>query len=333
MSSCVRGLAPNITVMIKQQNNRIHFCLSLVLLFTIGGGWALTGRTQEKISSEPLSQPQAESKPTLSQYQIKQLPAAPDLPLRSAEGREIKIYQIGSGENEYVFLFGTFHGDEPQGQELLERLMPEFIQKSKLIADKTIFVIPVVNPDGLARKTRFNFHKVDLNRNFNTGNFIPNQNPGTRYYSGKQPLSEPESKIIEALLRPYLTADKKPRLKILSIHAPLKMNNYDGPAEALAKEMSRHNKLPPKADIGYPTPGSFGSFYGKELKIPVVTLETGYERGEILWKHYRESLWTFVHTVLPESLSQKPSLSRIDPPILPESHDQADDLNNETKEE
>ena len=55
-----------------------------------------------------------------------------------------------------------------------------------------LWLIPTVNPDGDAHNTRYNAHRVDLNRNFPTS--WVKQGTGTRYYSGPKAASEPETR-------------------------------------------------------------------------------------------------------------------------------------------
>jgi hypothetical protein len=67
--------------------------------------------------------------------------------------------------------------------------------------------------------------------------------------------------------------------------------NYDGPARALAERMSKHCGYPVKATIGYSTPGSFGTYAGKELGTPTITFEL--PRGvdvDKIWDGCREAL-------------------------------------------
>ena len=58
-----------------------------------------------------------------------------------------------------------------------------------------------------------------------------------------------------------------------TINGKRQCNNYDGPARAIATAMHRRNGYPVVKSIGYPTPGSLGTWAGHERKIPIVTLE------------------------------------------------------------
>lgn len=60
---------------------------------------------------------------------------------------------------------------------------------------------------------------------------------------------------------------------ILSLHAPLRCVNYDGPAKEIAEKIAGFCNYPKIEDLGYPTPGSFGTYCGIERNIPTITLE------------------------------------------------------------
>ena len=107
-------------------------------------------------------------------------------------------------------------------------------------------------------------HGVDLNRNFPASNY-----KNSRRY-GKESASEPETQaILRALdqLQPALI------ISIHSIDGGRECDNYDGPGEAMATVMSGYNKYPVEPTIGYPTPGSMGTYCGIDRKIPMITLE------------------------------------------------------------
>ncbi len=162
-----------------------------------------------------------------------------------------------------VLIIGVFHGDEPQGKYLIEK----YIETN----DSNLLFIPCLNPDGLQNNTRTNANGVDLNRNFPTENWGKDTsgagNNPSDYYGGSAPASEIETQFLIDTIKKY-----SPRL-ILTLHAPYKVVNYDGPAEDVANEISKIINYPVEASIGYPTPGSFGTYCGIERNIPTITLE------------------------------------------------------------
>ena len=134
-----------------------------------------------------------------------------------------------------------------------------------------LLFIPCLNPDGLQNNTRTNANGVDLNRNFPTKNWGEDtsqagDNPDD-YYGGKSPASEIETQFVIDIIEKY-----KPKL-ILTLHAPYKIVNYDGPAKEIAQKISDIIGYPVEESIGYPTPGSFGTYCGVERNIPTITLE------------------------------------------------------------
>jgi protein MpaA len=55
--------------------------------------------------------------------------------------------------------------------------------------------------------------------------------------------------------------------------------------------MHRHNGYPVLATMGYPTPGSLGSWAGIDRQIPIVTLELPREdSGTAAWAQNKEAL-------------------------------------------
>ncbi len=183
---------------------------------------------------------------------------------KSERGRPVYLLDIGQGEHPTV-IFGAFHGDEQAGFHLVCQLADTLYAQPQLI-HKRVLLVPVVNPDGLLNRTRFNANKVDINRNFPTANWSPVARK-KRYFPGRQPGSEAETQLVMWLLEKYHPA------RIISIHDALKMNNFNGPAERLATLLAGYNHYPVTADVGYPTPGSFGNYAGVEHHIPTVTLE------------------------------------------------------------
>ena len=187
--------------------------------------------------------------------------------VKTLNGNSIELYNTGK-ESAKVLAIGVFHGDEPQGKYLIERFLKAFDK------DVSMLFIPCLNPDGLTSGTRTNSRGVDLNRNFPTLNWGKNEGENatcddakSAYYGGNAPASEIETKFLVNVIEKY-----KPKL-ILTIHAPYKVVNYDGPAKEFAEKISEIIKYPVEASIGYPTPGSFGTYCGVERNLPVITLE------------------------------------------------------------
>lgn len=97
---------------------------------------------------------------------------------QSIEGRELWWLKITDRvlekENEpEVHFIGTIHGDEPLGTVLSLRLIDYLIgrygsdeQVTRLVDETEIWIMPVINPDGMEAGSRFNAAGVDLNRDF-----------------------------------------------------------------------------------------------------------------------------------------------------------------------
>jgi len=113
----------------------------------------------------------------------------------SVRGRPIVAQRQGDDDALVrVLVVGQIHGDEPAGRKViraLRRLAPP--------RNVAVWSIQTVNPDGALRGTRQNARGVDLNRNFRRG-WRPSP-PGTRYYGGPRPFSEPESRAVRRLVR------------------------------------------------------------------------------------------------------------------------------------
>jgi protein MpaA len=179
-----------------------------------------------------------------------------------------------------AILFGAIHGDEPAGVLCLERLAAELIERPP---GRETWIIFALNPDGLAAGTKNNARDVDLNRNFASTNWVREHKAG--YDPGATPGSELETQALVALI------EHSGATRLIALHSPFRTVNWDGAGEALAEEMGRLNGYGASADIGYPTPGSFGSRYGRDLGLEVITLEIPYfEAEEIAWTENRAAL-------------------------------------------
>jgi protein MpaA len=211
----------------------------------------------------------------------------------SVGGRAIRMHIFGDS-GPATLIFAGIHGDEGMTEFVALNLIEHLLSDSSLHESRQIAVLPSANPDGLLAGTRVNANAVDCNRNFPATNWKP-QAKGARYSPGKAPGSEPETQAIIEAVRVF-----KPDA-IVSIHSTdtfKPCNNYDGPAEELAKLMEPHNGYPPKGSVGYPTPGSFGTWAGVEGKIPTITLELpNKSRPQKVWPGNRDAILALIAAV------------------------------------
>lgn len=119
----------------------------------------------------------------------------------SAEGRPIRLKQMGDPALDGVLVFGCIHGDECAGREVLP------LANGCPDPHSNVFLVPSLDPDGFAAGTRLNGRGVDLNRNFAAG-WQARGERGDPEYSGPRPFSEPETRLAARIvdrLRPEAT--------------------------------------------------------------------------------------------------------------------------------
>lgn len=158
-----------------------------------------------------------------------------------------------------ILIIGVVHGDEPQGEFLIKN----FLEQNNI--PKNLLFIPALNPDGLVLETRTNANEVDINRNFPTNNWVLGER--NRYFGGEKPNSEIETQFVINVIEKYA-----PKL-IITLHTPFKIVNFDGDAQDISEKIAKIFNYPVEASIGYPTPGSFGTWAGIEKQIPIITIE------------------------------------------------------------
>ena len=128
-----------------------------------------------------------------------------------------------------VLVVGCIHGDETAGMRVARRLIAAAAPPRTELR-----VVPTLNPDGVADRTRGNAHGVDLNRNFPFG-WRP---LGGLEYSGPHPLSEPESRAARDLIRrtaPDIT---------IWFHQPLDLVDRSGGDAAVERRYAQLAGLP-----------------------------------------------------------------------------------------
>lgn len=192
-------------------------------------------------------------------------------PRLSAGGRRIVHAAFGESGPTTLLLFGM-HGSEYTPALLGFQIHAWLESNPDAVRGGRIVVAPLIDPDGLVSGVRGNDHRVDLNRNYPARNW-KHATGANRDWHGSSPASEAETQFVLMLLERY-----RPDV-IVSVHAPEACVNYDGPAESLAHAMSSACSLPVEASIGYPTPGSFGSYAGYDQGIPTITFELSSKRS------------------------------------------------------
>jgi len=178
-----------------------------------------------------------------------------------------------------AILFGAIHGDEPLGVHCLLELATELVS---MPPGRDTWIIPALNQDGLAAGTKNNAHDVDLNRNFAASNWSAQHKAG--YFPGSTPESEPETQALVALI------EQVGATRLLAVHSPYRTVNWDGSGRELAEAMGALNGYGASGDIGYPTPGSFGSKYGVDRGAEVITLEIPFLEEAQAWRENRAAL-------------------------------------------
>jgi len=144
----------------------------------------------------------------------------------SVAHRPITMTVIGSPNAAKRAMFvSAIHGDERGGVQVTRALAA-----SRPPAGLAYFVIQYPNPDGAARNTRKNLRGVDLNRNF--PGWIRGT-PGSVYYPGTGPLSEPESRVMYKAMN-----NVKPTL-FVTYHQHMNLVDYCGGNKAVQARYAR----------------------------------------------------------------------------------------------
>jgi len=88
---------------------------------------------------------------------------------RSVEGRDIDLVTVGQGPRR-ILLWSQMHGDEPTATAALFDIF-EYLDRHqtdanvrRLLSELTLYVIPMLNPDGAERFQRRNAQGIDVNR-------------------------------------------------------------------------------------------------------------------------------------------------------------------------
>ncbi len=204
----------------------------------------------------------------------------------TTQGRPLRMTRLGRGPRRVLWV-GGIHGNEREGRVATAELPRALAAVPGALEAVTLTILEDCNPDGTARNTRGNARGVDLNRNYPATNFQPSRLFGLR------PLDQPEARALHDLI-----LDERPHLVIVahSWHDD-HFINFDGPAEDLARRFSARSGYRVKpSDSFAATPGSLGSWVGRGLGLPILTLE--YPRGHEPWAAWHETRAAILDVVL-----------------------------------
>lgn len=148
----------------------------------------------------------------------------------SYEGRPIRAFHEGDPDEITVLVVGCVHGDECAGIAIANRLLRGGPRRFL-----DLWVVKNLNPDGRAAGTRQNSRGVDLNRNFP---YHWRPGPHGRYYPGRRPLSERESRIATRLISRI-----EPDITIW-FHQPLALVDRSGGEVSIQRRYARLVDLP-----------------------------------------------------------------------------------------
>ncbi len=225
--------------------------------------------------------------PAGAQAQHKAVSETKEVYGKSVQGRPLTAYIMGNGGN-VTCIFGAFHGNERSSVGVVQRLRTYLKNHAEALENCKVVLVPCANPDGWYANTRTNAHGVDLNRNFpfhwQAKAASKNTNPGPK------PASEPETQAMMRLLSKY-----KPS-KVISLHSPFHELVWTANSGLrMAQVMRNENGYKIAETTGYPTPGSFGNYCGKQLNIGIVTLELPSQSADAAWKTNQAALLAAIH--------------------------------------
>ena len=127
---------------------------------------------------------------------------------KSVQGRDLwalRVTQDSGRDKPEMVLVGGIHGMEYSEKDAL-MMLETFLQRREhaaereLLATRVLWVVPMINPDGVVAHLRANARRTDLNRNFGV-TWEAGGEPGDYHYPGPTPFSEPESRALRDFLR------------------------------------------------------------------------------------------------------------------------------------
>lgn len=163
-----------------------------------------------------------------------------------------------------VLVIGGIHGNEPASPPTVRSFV-----EARYGDDVAVWLVPALNPDGVAAGTRWNANGVDLNRNFSWDWRASD--------GGPSPLSEPEAAVIADFIRAEL-----PDL-VIWVHQPYGYVGSVGPtARELESAWSAGSGLPTRSGVTQHGGGETWTAFDTELPAMLIEIDTWAATPEIV---------------------------------------------------
>ena len=227
-------------------------------------------------------------------------------------GRQVYALRIGKGKK-VILLSGAHHAREWMTSMLLIKMAAVYAansEKEPLLEDGAIWIVPMVNPDGVSiqqgdfsgvgwkdrmalwrmnqysfsfKRWKANGRGVDLNRQYPAGwqeMKTGVHQPSYQFYKGTNPISEPEAKALAQftdVIKPAVSAAYHSTGQEIFWHYKTSGQQKERDfllAKAVSDETGYRLSKPDNAAVG----SGFTDWVIHHYKIPAVTIEIGKER-------------------------------------------------------
>ena len=177
----------------------------------------------------------------------------------SGSGRPIVAYRAGEAGRPVVMVVATMHGEENFGQYVTRGLL-----EGNKIGGVDLWVVPVLNPDGLAHDRRWLNGHIDLNRNF-PNRFIVRAN------SGPRAASAVETRVIMRFLNRI-----NPRYLVSWLQPLHAVDSYHVKNKGLMNRLADGLRLPKKSlNCNGSCHGTMTGWFNANHKGAAITVEYG----------------------------------------------------------
>ncbi|MGD2251598.1 MAG: DUF2817 domain-containing protein [Anaerolineales bacterium] len=216
----------------------------------------------------------------------------------SAGGRQIELAQMGYPGNQAIVVVGSIDGTQKDTREAVNDCIDYYASnQSDIPPGTTLYFIPSINPDGNANNSRFNAHQVDLNRNWQTGDWTPNPplpgyTNGLAGAGGSHPFSEPETQALRDLILDLKFGGKQ--VVVVVFHSSVMRSSgevYAGYTASGSHRASESLTLAVAQILGYSYEVEWGD-YDTPGNVVEWTGEQGIPSVDIVWpKNDEPSAW------------------------------------------